>query len=163
VANAEIAFAATKEHAGLHFAAVGATLVPVLIGYRVPLPDWCSGTCPSSEATDGRFRLELVLPRLTWSADEAITGMAILSYGGDAATAPYGSGSGLVAFSFDEVGGVRHAGYAMTADYGDPAAGRHLEHHRRRRLRPGSRLLGRPAHHADDAADHGERLSRGRA
>jgi hypothetical protein len=103
---------------GLHIAAVGATLVPVLIAYPVPLPDRCSGTCPSSEATDGRFRLELVLPRLAWSADDAITGMALLSYDGDAATTLYGSDGGLIAFNFDEVGGVRQADYAMTADCG---------------------------------------------
>jgi hypothetical protein len=46
VANVEVAFAGTDEHAGLHIAQVGSKLVPVLIGYRVPLPGWCSGTCP---------------------------------------------------------------------------------------------------------------------
>jgi hypothetical protein len=46
VANVEIAFAGTDQHAGLHIAQVGSKLVPVLIGYRVPLPGWCSGTCP---------------------------------------------------------------------------------------------------------------------
>jgi hypothetical protein len=48
VANAEIAFGGTAEHAGLHVARVDETYVPVLIGYRVPLPGWCSGSCPSS-------------------------------------------------------------------------------------------------------------------
>jgi hypothetical protein len=44
--NVEIAFAGTDQHAGLMIAKVGIQLVPVLIGYRVPLPGWCSGTCP---------------------------------------------------------------------------------------------------------------------
>ena len=46
VANVEIAFAGTDKHAGLHIAQVGSGLVPVLIGYRAPLPGWCSGNCP---------------------------------------------------------------------------------------------------------------------
>jgi hypothetical protein len=46
VANAEVAFAGTDEHAGLQIAQVGSKLVPVLIGYRVPLRGWCSGVCP---------------------------------------------------------------------------------------------------------------------
>ncbi len=46
VANVEIAFAGTDKHAGLHIAQVGSDLVPVLIGYRAPLPGWCSGSCP---------------------------------------------------------------------------------------------------------------------
>jgi hypothetical protein len=46
VANVEIAFAGTDKHAGLHIARVGSRLVPVLIGYRAPLPGWCSGNCP---------------------------------------------------------------------------------------------------------------------
>lgn len=47
VASAEIAFAGTNQHAGLHVAKVGSSYVPVLIGYRVPLPGWCSGSCAS--------------------------------------------------------------------------------------------------------------------
>jgi hypothetical protein len=46
VANVEIAFAETDRHAGLMIDQVGTNLVPVLIGYRVPLPGWCSGQCP---------------------------------------------------------------------------------------------------------------------
>lgn len=118
VANAEVAFAETDRHAGLNIAAVDADLVPVLIGYRVPLLTWCSGTCPSSTATDGRFRLELVLPHLDWKANDAISGTAILLLDGGDATTIYGSGGGVIAFSFDEVGGNRHAGYATTADCG---------------------------------------------
>jgi hypothetical protein len=46
VASVELAFAGTDKHAGLHIAQVGLGLVPVLIGYRTPLPGWCSGNCP---------------------------------------------------------------------------------------------------------------------
>lgn len=46
VANVEIAFAGTDQHAGLNVAQVGNNLVPVLIGYRAPSPGWCSGACP---------------------------------------------------------------------------------------------------------------------
>jgi len=46
VANVEIAFAETDAHAGLMIDQVGTNLIPVLIGYRVPLPGWCSGQCP---------------------------------------------------------------------------------------------------------------------
>jgi hypothetical protein len=45
VATVEIAFGGTALHAGLHVAKVGDSYVPVLIGYRVPLPGWCSGSC----------------------------------------------------------------------------------------------------------------------
>ena len=125
VANAEVAFAGTDKHAGIEVAQVGSGLVPVLIGYRVPLPTWCSGTCPSTSSTDGPFRLELVLPHLDWKAGDAITGLAILSFDGSAPTTIYGSGGGVIVFSFDEVGGTRHAAWAMTDDCGphalDPA------------------------------------------
>ncbi len=116
VGNAEIAFAQTDKHAGLNIAAVGASLVPVLIGYRVPLLTWCSGSCPSSAVTEGRFRLELVLPHLAWKTTDAISGMAILSLTSGPATTVYGSGGSVIAFSYDEVGGSRHTGYVMTAD-----------------------------------------------
>jgi len=57
VASAEIAFAGTDEHAGLHVAKVGSSYVPVLIGYRVPLPGWCSGSCASSTGPVGAATL----------------------------------------------------------------------------------------------------------
>lgn len=126
VANAEIALAQTDKHAGLHIAQVGSGLVPVLIGYRVPLPDWCSGECPSTSTTDGPFRLELVLPHLNWTAGDAITGSAILSLTGSAPTTVYGSGSGVIGFVYAEVGGTRDVNPVWTADCGphplDPAA-----------------------------------------
>jgi hypothetical protein len=46
VASVEIAFAESEVHAGLMIDRIGASLTPVLIGYRVPLPGWCSGQCP---------------------------------------------------------------------------------------------------------------------
>ena len=125
VGSVEIAFAQSDEHAGLSIASVGGHLVAVLIGYRVPLLDWCSGTCPSAAETDGRFRLELVLPHLGWHASDPVSGDAILSLLAGPATTIYGSGSGLITFSFDEVGGERRVDGVSTADCGphplDPA------------------------------------------
>lgn len=46
VATVEVAFAQKQEHAGLNIANVGGRFVAKLIGYRVPLPGWCSGSCP---------------------------------------------------------------------------------------------------------------------
>jgi hypothetical protein len=109
VGNAEIAFAGTDQHAGLNVAEVAGAFVPVLIGYRVPLLTWCSGGCPSSASTDGAYRLELVLPRLSWNVGDPISGTAILSLTGSLPTKVYGSGE-LIAFTFDEVGGNRRAG-----------------------------------------------------
>ena len=109
VANAEIAFTATDEHAGLNIADVGGTLVPVLIGYRVPLLTWCSGGCPSSVSTQGNYKLELVLPRLTWNVGDPISGTAILSLTDSQPTKVTGAAE-LIAFAFDEVGGIRHVG-----------------------------------------------------
>ena len=107
VANAEIAFAGTDQHAGLNIADVGGSLVPVLIGYRVPLLTWCSGGCPSSVSIDGNYKLELVFPHLTWKVGDPISGTAILSLTGTQPTKVAGAGD-LIAFSFDEVGGTRH-------------------------------------------------------
>ena len=125
VANVEVAFAQTDEHAGFQVAQVGSDLVPVLIGYRVPLLTWCSGTCPTASVIDGPFKLELVLPHLDWKTTDAVSGTALLSIEGSAPTTIYGSGEGVIVFSFDEVGGNRHVGWALTADCGphalDPA------------------------------------------
>lgn len=107
IANAEIAFAGTDQHAGLNIAMVGGAMAPVLIGYRVPLPGWCSGGCPSSVAIDGSYRLELVLPRLTWNAGDPISGTAILSLT-DGQPAKVAGAAALIGFAYDEVGGVRH-------------------------------------------------------
>lgn len=107
VANAEISFAGTDQHAGLNIANVAGTLVAVLIGYRVPLLTWCSGGCPSAVVTDGDFRLELVLPHLGWKTGDPISGSADLEVTDSLATKVYGS-SALIVFAFDEVGGNRH-------------------------------------------------------
>jgi hypothetical protein len=116
VGNVEIAFAGTREHAGLSLASVGGHLEAALIGYRVPDLRWCSGTCPSAVSTEGRFRLELVLPHLDWRTSDPISGSGILSLLDGPPTTIYGSGHSLVAFSYDEVGGDRHSGYLSTAD-----------------------------------------------
>ncbi len=107
IANAEVAFAETDRHAGMNVAMVGADVVAELIGYVVPQPDWCSGTCPSSSTTDGPLRLELVLAHLDWPATEPIDGTAILSLDGPATTTISGSAGGVIAFSYTEVGGSR--------------------------------------------------------
>lgn len=123
--NAEVAFAETDKHAGMNLAAVGPDIVADLIGYVVPHSRWCSGTCPSTATTDGPFRLELVLSRLDWKADEPISGTAILSFDGSAPTIIYGSGASVLNFVYAEVGGTRKVDPVWTADCGphalDPA------------------------------------------
>ena len=125
IGNAEVAFADTDQHAGMNLAAVGPDIVADLIGYRAPLSDWCSGDCPSAVATDGPFRLELVLPHLDWKANEPISGTAILGFGGAAPTTIYGSGGSVINFAYAEVGGTRKVDPVWTADCGphalDPA------------------------------------------
>ncbi|HEY4752701.1 MAG TPA: hypothetical protein VIH37_05400, partial [Candidatus Limnocylindrales bacterium] len=71
---------------------------------------------PPAAEVDGPFRLELALPRTDWRAGEAITGTATLSYAGAAPTTVYGSGVGVIAFSYAEVGGTRRVDPAWTAD-----------------------------------------------
>jgi hypothetical protein len=73
-------------------------------------------TAPPAAEVDGLFRLELALPRTEWRAGEAITGTATLSYAGAAPTTVYGSGSGVIAFSYAEVGGSRRVEPVWTAD-----------------------------------------------
>jgi hypothetical protein len=123
--HAEVAFAETDKHAGMNLAVVGPNIVADLIGYVVPQSGWCSGICPSNSTTDGPFRLELVLPRLDWKAGESISGTAILSFDGSAPTTIYGSGAGVIAFGYTEVGGTRRLDPVWDADCGphplDPA------------------------------------------
>jgi hypothetical protein len=123
IGNAEVAFAETDKHAGINLAAVGPDLKAVLIDYRVPLSAWCSGTCPSAAATEGAFRLELVLPHLDWKASDAITGTAILSFDGSAPTTIYGSDLSVIVFSYAEVGGRRKVDPVWISD----CAGRPLD------------------------------------
>ncbi len=125
IGNAEVAFAETDEHAGLNLATVGTDVVPVLIGYRVPLLTWCSGECPTESTEDGPFSFELVMPHLTWHTTDPISGTAILGFDGEEPTTIYGSSEGVIAFSYEEVGGDRQVDWVMTADCGphllDPA------------------------------------------
>jgi len=118
VANAEVAFSETDRHAGLNVAQVGSNIVTVLIGYRAPLLKWCSGGCPSSATTDGTFRLELVLPHLDWRPTDPITGTAILSFAGNAPTTVYGSGGGVIGYSYVARDGSHDVEPAWTADCG---------------------------------------------
>jgi hypothetical protein len=115
VANAEIAFAETTKHAGIHIASVGDRLHAVLIGYAVPALNWCSGQCPTSTTTDGPFKLELVMPHLDWRRTDPMSGTAILSVDGSTPTELSGS-STLIAFSYAEVDGTRHVDPVWTAD-----------------------------------------------
>ncbi len=57
--------------------------------------------------TQGAFRLELVVPRATWSTAESIEGTATFTYAGMGSTAITGEGA-MIVFSVDEVGGTRH-------------------------------------------------------
>ena len=61
----------------------------------------------NSVSTDGNYKLELVLPRLTWNVGDPISGTAILSLTDSQPTKVTGA-SELIAFAFDEVGGIRH-------------------------------------------------------
>jgi hypothetical protein len=74
-----------------------------------------AGSCSSATSTDGAFRLELVLPRLEWTAAEPITGTSILSTDGAGPTTIYGSGS-VLNFAYAEVGGARTVEPVWTAD-----------------------------------------------
>lgn len=72
-------------------------------------PSLATGT---AEDVEGRFRLTFVLPRTTWSADEAIEGEAVLALI-DAESAELGvAGNGPIEFVFKEVGGSREMGPA---------------------------------------------------
>jgi hypothetical protein len=64
----------------------------------------------------GQYQLVFELPRKDWRASDAITGEATLSLIGSDGVDFGASGSGPIAFSFDEVGGSRHAGWTLTAD-----------------------------------------------
>jgi hypothetical protein len=114
IGSVEVAFADTDEHAGLHLYRVNGVLTPKLVGYRVPDPGWCSGSCPSSSTTSGPFHLELVLSRTEWRVGAAIHGTAILSYAG-AAPVTLGGASVLIGFGYQEVGGKRSFGPAFDA------------------------------------------------
>ena len=96
---------------------VALALVAVVLAACGGSPAPLSAPSPASE-TDGLFRLELALPRLDWRAGDAITGTATLSYAGPGPTTVYGSGGGVIAFSYAEVGGDRHVDPVWAADCG---------------------------------------------
>lgn len=77
-----------------------------------------SGSEAAAVGTDveGRFRLTLTLPRSSWRSNEPIDGTARLMLTEGAATTLHGSGSGMIAFSFREIGGTRSVGPAVPAD-----------------------------------------------
>jgi hypothetical protein len=72
-------------------------------------PSPATGT---AEDVDGRFRLTFVLPRTTWSADEAIEGEAVLALIDDELAELGVAGNGPIEFIFKEVGGSREIGPA---------------------------------------------------
>jgi hypothetical protein len=90
---------------------IAALVVAALSACGAPAPPWPS----SASVTDRPFRLELVLPRVEWKADEPLTGTAILSNDGTAPTKVYGSGS-VLNFAYAEVGGTRKVEPVWTAD-----------------------------------------------
>jgi len=88
---------------------------PVVTPASTPSP---SATDAAAQVTDtsGPFRLTFVLPRISRTSNEAITGEATLALTDGTATTIYGSGTGLLAFGFQEVGGARTMGPAWTLD-----------------------------------------------
>ena len=75
-----------------------------------------SAPAVGSMAGAGPFRLTFELPKATWRADEAITGVATLSVAGIQSAVLGGSGGGLIAFDYRELGGRRHVEPASTLD-----------------------------------------------
>lgn len=66
---------------------------------------------------DGEFQLEIVAPRLEWSADEPIEVTATLRYLGAADKIQIGgSGAGPIAFGVYELGGTRRMEALINAD-----------------------------------------------
>jgi hypothetical protein len=76
----------------------------------------CAST-PHSETAAGPYLLTLDLPKQIWAAGEQITGEARLVLTQGDAVDLGGSGSGVIAFSYAEIGGLeRRMGGAFTAD-----------------------------------------------
>jgi hypothetical protein len=74
------------------------------------------GNAVQAVAAQGRFQLTFTLRKVVWRTDEAIDGEARLGLAGGPDVGVGGSGGGLMAFDFAEVGGNRVLGSAMTAD-----------------------------------------------
>jgi hypothetical protein len=66
--------------------------------------------------TAGPFRLTFALPRTTWASGDAIEGEALLALTAGNQAAIFGSGGGVLAFEFKQVGGDRHVDPVWTAD-----------------------------------------------
>lgn len=102
--------------------AVVAVLVFVTAACRAATP---SATPPVSvepgvpaqaEATDGAFRLWFDLPRTTWRSNEPISGTAVLDFTGVGERLLYGSGAGVIGFTWTQVGGTKHGDWFWQLD-----------------------------------------------
>jgi len=80
---------------------------PVSTGTPDPTVQPATAPASASASTQGNYKLELVLPRLTWNAGDPLSGTAILSLTDSLPTNVAGAAQ-LIAFAFDEVGGNRH-------------------------------------------------------
>jgi hypothetical protein len=86
-----------------------------------PSPSAVASVVPAhASKTSGGYRLDLDLPKAVWQASELITGSAALATTGTQPIALYGASSGLLVFTYAEVGGNRTVGGLMTADCGGP-------------------------------------------
>ncbi len=77
-----------------------------------------AATAGPTEATDTRdgFRLVLTLPATTVPASLPVAGEALLTTVDGRVASLAGSGSGLIGFTFEEIGGTRMMGGMMTSD-----------------------------------------------
>ena len=96
--------------AALAVAACGANPVPSLVAEALPQGP------PIASDVNGRFRLDFVLPKRTYTAGEPIDGLATLSVLGPGVGKVGASGGGPIAFGIAEVDGRRAMGPASTAD-----------------------------------------------
>ncbi len=86
---------------------------PALIAMLVVVAGCGAGTAQSAatgRAVDstGQYQLVFEMPRTDWHAGDSITGTATLSFTGSGGTDIATSGSGPIAFDFDQVGGTHH-------------------------------------------------------
>jgi hypothetical protein len=108
----------TRDRAGPIIAAIAlvAAACAAAPPSRTSLPSAEPVVPGGAEATDGAFRLELDLPRTIWRSAEPITGTAELDYSGVGERLLYGSGAGLIGFTWAQVGGTKHGGWTWQAD-----------------------------------------------
>lgn len=69
-----------------------------------------------ASAAEEPMRLVFTVPMTTWRADSAIDGNARLEVTGGQREQVSGSGAAIIAFQFEEVGGRRKMGPALSAD-----------------------------------------------